>query len=48
MPLDPKPSRKPNGAVTHLPVVVLAVMAAGAVAFPIALAVSAIAGIIAG
>jgi hypothetical protein len=47
MPLDPKPTKKCKRTISHLPLVVLAVMAAGAVVFPIALAVAAIAGIIA-
>jgi hypothetical protein len=47
MPLDPKPARKCEGAIASLPVVVLAMVAAGAVVFPIALAVAAATGLIA-
>lgn len=46
MPLDPKAARRSKRASRNLPVMVLALMAAGAVVFPIALAVAAIAGII--
>ena len=47
MPLDPTPSRISKWTITNLPVVVLAIMAAGAVVFPIALAIGAITGIFA-
>jgi hypothetical protein len=47
MPINPKPPRKCTRPIASLPLVALAVMAAAALLFPIALAVAAVTGIIA-